>query len=877
MFAELTLVALVIVSAIAPPHTESRHPDAVAIFDCQFDRPWDVNYDDWPDNWRRTLGPGLPHYVAVAMADDELDPANRCLTVHVDGGGVHLESPLVTVSDNFSYKAECRMRVVGLTHSRAQVRVEFVDDDNRVLQTEPTPWIARTEGDGWTHLDIGPVNPVDARITAARIVLHVEAGQRVDLGGRVSLDDVWMARLPKMTVTTGSPYNVYTNKDDVEVTCQLSGILDNDPDILFELLDASSQRLDGSKRQLEGRLITERRRKASEFVGVTETHRAAYAGSTKWRPPLVKQGFYKVRVKMLNSRGVFDERIVNIALVPPLERPTKGEFGWSLAGDAVPMGLDELGELLPLVAVNWVKMPVWYNETEPERGDELVTFAERAAAKNIDVVGVVDRPPADSDLAKKFSHDATIADVLTTDSSGWLPLLDPVLTRLSLRVRWWQLGADHDASLSRISNLEQSVTALRDKLFRFGQDVSLGLGWKWLQAPTGTGQPPWDFQQFATSPPLSGEELEEYLSLPAREGVARWVLVEPLSRSEYDLETRARDLVEQMLAAKIHGADAIFASRPFDENTGLMTEQGMPGELLLPWRTTASLLSGTTYLGSTELPRHSHNRLFETPAGEVLMVVWSDEPTEEIIQLGNDIRVIDVWGRQQAMRQEGNRQIVDVAAMPKFVLGVNSSIARWGMAVKFTELHVPSVFDKAHPNKIEIRNTFPQGVGGTIELSGPAKWQISPPRIDFKLAAGETVVKPFEILLPPDAASGVAPIHIEFNVDADRAYKYSVDRELIVGDGQVDIETTTRLEDDGSLIIEQRMVNHSPALVDFKCLLYAPGRRRQRMQVFRLGASPDTKIYRYPDGAQLLGAELWLRAEEVNGSRVLNHRFVVEQ
>ena len=29
--------------------------------------------------------------------------------------------------------------------------------------------------------------------------------------------------------------------------------------------------------------------------------------------------------------------------------------------------------------------------------------------------------------------------------------------------------------------------------------------------------------------------------------------------------------------------------------------------------------------------------------------------------------------------------------------------------------------------------------------------------------------------------------------------------------------------------------------------------------------------------AQLLGAELWLRAEEVNGSRVLNHRFVVEQ
>jgi len=261
----------------------------------------------------------------------------------------------------------------------------------------------------------------------------------------------------------------------------------------------------------------------------------------------------------------------------------------------------------------------------------------------------------------------------------------------------------------------------------------------------------------------------------------------------------------------------------------------------------------------------------------VLMVVWSDDPTEEYIQLGGDIRVLDVWGRQQSPRTEGNRQVVDVAAMPKFVLGINSSIARWGMAVRFTERHVPSVFGKAHHNEIEIRNTFAQGVGGTIELVGPKKWQISPQRIDFKLAAGETIVKPFEILLPPDAASGIAPIRVDFTADADAAYQFSIDRELIVGDGQVDIETTTRLEEDGALIVEQRMVNHSPHLVDFKCLLHAPGRRRQRMQVFRLGDSPDSKTYRYPDGAQLIGAELWLRAEEVNGVRVLNHRFIVEQ
>ncbi|HMO85407.1 MAG TPA: NEW3 domain-containing protein, partial [Lacipirellulaceae bacterium] len=432
-------------------------------------------------------------------------------------------------------------------------------------------------------------------------------------------------------------------------------------------------------------------------------------------------------------------------------------------------------------------------------------------------------------------------------------------------------------SLARLPQPESTVAALRDKLFRFGQDVNVGLGWKGLQASTGSAKPPWEVQQYAASPALTGDELAEYLALPARKNVQRWVMVEPLSRREYDLETRARDLVEQMLAAKIHGADAIFAARPFDDDSGLMTEEGMPGELFLPWRTTASLLSGARFLGSVELPRHSHNRLFETGDGQVLMVVWSDAPAEEVIHLGDQLRVLDVWGRNQPPRRLDDRYVIDVDAMPLFVTGLNGAVARWGMHVQIASRYVPSVFGKAHANRIEIRNTFAQGIGGVVKLVAPKGWTVAPPQIDFKLAAGETVIKAFDVSLPFDAASGPAPIRADFVIEADRQYRFSVNRELVVGDGQVEIETTTRIEEDGSLIVEQRMINHGADLADFKCLLFAPGRRRQRIQVFRLGASPDAKAYRYPDGAQLLGATLLLRAEEVNGSRVLNHRFVVEQ
>ena len=61
--------------------------------------------------------------------------------------------------------------------------------------------------------------------------------------------------------------------------------------------------------------------------------------------------------------------VINIALVPPLDRPAKGEFGWSLAKADSPLTLDDLAVLLPRVAIHWVKMPVWYGESQDERGD----------------------------------------------------------------------------------------------------------------------------------------------------------------------------------------------------------------------------------------------------------------------------------------------------------------------------------------------------------------------------------------------------------------------------------------------------------------------------------------------------------------------------
>ena len=179
------------------------------------------------------------------------------------------------------------------------------------------------------------------------------------------------------------------------------------------------------------------------------------------------------------------------------------------------------------------------------------------------------------------------------------------------------------------------------------------------------------------------------------------------------------NFVRKIVAAKEHGADGIFISKPFDDRVGLMRANGMPAELLLPWRAAASMLSGTKFLGAIQLPNGSDNRIFVRPDGQAVMVVWNEKPTQEILYLGKDVHVVDLWGRSASPAQQDNQQVIEVGPLPTFVSGLSEPIARWRMALQLRQDHIDSIFERPQKNKIDFKNCFGQGVGGTISIVAP--------------------------------------------------------------------------------------------------------------------------------------------------------------
>ncbi len=915
-------ILLAMLSLIAVVCPCAKATNGTALFATSFGDAADTNYDHWPDRWQRATGPKFPPYTNVAIVSDKDASEGRCLRIDLDGGGARLTSPSIGILAKFGYELKIRLDTEKLHHSRVTFSVELFDPTGKRLQVETSKPIANTNG--WKEVAIGPFRPRFPEIDRAVLCIEVPRGKRGDLQGRIRIDAVTLERLPSMTVTTGRPCNIYDHLDEVEVLCSLSGIRDQNPEIRFRLLDATSQQIVGqeSSKRVDGRLIVEDKIRADDIVGVIGNHPDGYEGSTLWKPKIEEYGFYKIQVEMLRAQDSshpteetdydrqLQAQVITLAVLPPLSRPLQGEFGWTLPVADRPLSFESLVDLLPRVGIHWVKLPVWYPADEPERGEQFVRFAERVSASQIEVVGIIDDPTIEDYASRDPNVPSDVANLLVADSSYWRPHFDHVMTRLSLRLRWWQLGTDRDTSFYGYKDLPRKVLDIRKSLYRFGQDVKLGFGWRWPSKKDRTPwsspetNPTWDFEQMSSMPVLTARELETNMAntLPTR--ASRWVLVSPrtstpdtnttstmarLSSPEAEThrhQDRIRDFVQQMVSAKIHGANGIFVANPFTGSQGVMNTDGTPGELLLPWRTTASLLSGTRYLGKIQLPGESTNHIFEGVDGQLVMIVWSHEETTEKLYLGESIEQIDVWGnRKKPETTEGHRVALKVGRLPSFVLGLHPAVTQWRMKIAFDHDRIPSIFSRAHENSIRGKNFFGQGVSGQFSIIAPSKsgdqarfainndrWKILPEEGELAFGAHQPFELPIRIALD-EATYGDQPVRIDFEIDADRQYQFSVWRHLSVGMGDIQLVVSTHLDDRGQLIVKQQMTNQGGRTADFKCLLYAPPRRRKRTQVVMLGPEENVKIYQYPGGEALVGQVLKLRVEELSGNRVLIHRF----
>ncbi|MBT6495923.1 MAG: hypothetical protein HOL01_15360 [Planctomycetaceae bacterium] len=614
-----------------------------------------------------------------------------------------------------------------------------------------------------------------------------------------------------------------------------------------------------------------------------------------WKLKAKEYGYYRVQSSLDRDGVIIIQKHTSFAVIELTDQVRRGEFGWSIQKNVSQISPRELADVAEQAGINWLKHPVWKSAYSKNQKDtaQVAEMFDRLAHRGVTPIGLLSDPPAE--IRKKFARDWTgVSEIFALPRSSWSPWLEPVIARYSSNVQNWQLGDDEDTSFVGMATLPQTILNVKREFDRIGRNTQIGIRWNWkTPLPSGRGMPQTFLSFDDMNPefededdeeepprPLTGPQLIERLqAMPRTGGHPRWVLIEP-QRGKLTPEERGADLVKRMVSAKIGGADAIFATNIFHAEYGLLQPVGSPGVLFLPWRTTALALQGATFLGSFNLPGGSTNFVFARDT-EVVLIIWNDdEDITEEIYLGEKSRIIstDLWGRERraAVSETTNRQVLQVTSMPQIIRGCSKPVAEWRLAAQFQEPRLPSATGK-HPNAIIGRNTFSQGLSGTAKIKVPPEWKIEPSNWPIQLGPGEKLNLPMELSIPPNTSLGNAVLAIDFEIDADIVHNFRVYRPIEIGLGDVFMHVVDRKLPDGRLEIEQIIVNRTfpQEILDFNCNLFARGNRRQKKRVSRMGNGKTPKRYYLPNADSLRGVELWLRAEQIDGRRLLNFRWTV--
>jgi len=863
-------------AATVPAIEHDPFSGAVEVLHYDFENEDDKDFDKQPDGWTRRTGPNYPSYVKTAIDRNLGFHEKQSLRMHVNGGDVTTYSDVVRIDALHSYVFRGRVRTQMLKNNAAILSISFLNQKRQRVQRFLSEPVTGT-WQGWHEVKIGPMAPHED-VKFVVIGCHLAHGKKMDIRGSVWFDDLWLGSLPQLSLLSNFETHFQKQNQNVQITSKVSGLNPKHSYKLhMEILDAQDQVIQNQDFELETI-------KPKDNTEAKEN--SADVKPIQWELNPQKYGFYRVRSTLIrNNRVTIQAKETSFAVMDFAEEVEDGEFGWTISKRIRKELIPDVENISAQAGINWLKISLWQTvyEEDQQIASRLTALFDQIQFRGITPIGLLNIPP--SDLRRKFAKDwLGISEIFTMHPSFWSPTLEPVMTRYSSNVRHWQLGSEVDESFVGLRSLPETLSIVKQELDRLGRDTQIGLHWNWNTPIPSRTQIPHGFLSISNPEPLKGPELIEKLTESAGSGMPRWVLLKPLARSKHSLEERGSDLVKRMVAAKIGDAEGIFAYNVFDPEHGLLNENGSPTRLFLPWRTVALALRNAKYMGSLTLPNNSTNHVFFRN-GKAIMVVWNEEPVTEELFLGENVSEVDVWGMKKSVprNRTTSRQTLKVGPNPIILLGCSEPIARWRMAVQFKKGKLASRIDEQEETILGV-NTFALGLNGKVTLNlpkekngKPKNWEIDPGNgWQLQLAANEQFKLPMQLTLPPNTSLGEERLSIDFEISADRLYKFRVYRPYEIGLGDVGLQVKDYKDENGNLIVEQIITNTlDDEILNFQCNLFVPGDRRHQLVVTKLGNGPDTRFYIIPNADRLRGEELWLRAEQTDGQRILNYRWTV--
>ncbi len=434
------------------------------------------------------------------------------------------------------------------------------------------------------------------------------------------------------------------------------------------------------------------------------------------------------------------------------------------------------------------------------------------------------------------------------NKSVWEPLLDPILSRMTMKLSWFQLGRDDDHSLLANEALTKSLADVNASVQSYSQELHLAIPWPWLTPLPEEDPLSWDATQLSIAPELRAEELPLYYVGKAHDATSKWLTLDFLSAKDYSLLDRVRDLTERITMMKKLGVQAAFVTKPMDADVGLFDSNFEPQPIAVPWRTLNQHLGASSYVGRIVLPNQSENHVFQRGA-DGFMVLWNESEKEEQLYLGKNIDAIDLWGRPVEVKQAKSpsgaiEHSIPVGPWPIIVRGIDLPIARFRMQFELGTASLQSLVGRSQSVPIKAGNPFGKVVRGTMDIFAPTLVEQQRGREPFQISPDRMLEKEYPLELRSDVSAGKHAVRFDFQLESDQTERFSTYHELTVGFEDIEFEWQLQRLSDTTLLLRMVANNRGNDSTTFQCKFFPPPYPYQHFQADNLmPGSTDARVH----------------------------------
>ncbi|PCI10053.1 hypothetical protein COB72_04750 [bacterium] len=787
----------------------------------------------------------------------------------------------INIFPNADYIVTAHIKTQGVKYAKARVVARLLDrQGEEIKEAQVQTPLVNTQGQ-WIQVavEIEGVYPNAAFVQLELQLLQPEQQStdqfqhpftvwNQDFTGSASFDNLVIAQLPRLELTTGIPGNIVESETTPELQILVRDLTGDD-------IIASTRVFDVHGKLVDRELLDNKDRRSQ----------------INWTPNLPGLGWYRAVLEVSTNNQLVGRRTLDFIWSSPSDSENNsGMFGIhaKLTNEKI---AKSAAALIKGTGVTNASIELWAYEStseslDPEQAQMQAVDQLVALGTNLSIV-LAQLP---KELATSLAKDPQeVMPTFAAPLALWISWAGGMLDQYGQVVSNWRFG--DLPSQETITELNAQIEAINKSLTGYIPGPIIVTPWA-IDRPIDQEIIQSNHQLFFVDTQGTSEEtmqllVDQWVTLatsptlekhdhPPSLGLALSPTHQPGTISGIEIWSSIGALARKAIAFWWAASSSSIDNEQFNlelTNAWWISPgkrgQVMPAPELIVWRTLATHLGTRRAIEQLDIlpgvkmlvagPKNN-----QTNSDEGIMILWLDKPGLEPITLNlplstNPVASYDVFNNKTIVPVDAVGSLglpihrIKVGRSPIIVTGVNTNLVRFLNDINLSP-NTLQAFSGIHDHQLILSNPWPFAIRGKIYIVEPGgytndnelidrSWEINPRVVPFAIEPNQDKAIPIEIAYSLGEIAGFKKLTFDIELEADKDYPLMrLERQIELGLDGIDMRLTARKGSDGVTIIGVHVTNKLNTNQDFEIIAIAPNEARIRRSIN--GIPPGEQVSR---------------------------------